>query len=224
MDLIISIGKGLLLGSSIAMLSFFLDISFSKKSFIKLCNESSEKYIQAVEAVQRNMMLISPLAYGVIDQSCIDHNSVTFQYSNIISILGIHSVGYYVVHSAMHKFKNLYTIHSFHHQYDKILLPSIGNAVSTMEFISAYLLPFILAAYFLRPNEISFIIPIGIIGLLNIVIHCKELEDLPWAAIFVSPKNHIEHHEVRTKHYAAPTINWDYIVSLFGINDKEHNY
>ncbi len=221
MDLIISIGKGLLLGSSIAMLSFFLDISFSKKSFIKLCNESSEKYIQAVEAVQRNMMVISPLVYGVIDQSFIDHNSMTFQYNNIVSVLGIHSVGYYVVHTAMHKFKKLYTIHSFHHQYDKILLPSIGNAVSTMEFISAYLLPFILAAYFLRPNEISFIIPIGIIGLLNIVIHCKELEDLPWAAIFVSPKNHIEHHEVRTKHYAAPTINWDYIVSLFTDN-KEH--
>ena len=56
----------------------------------------------------------------------------------------------------------LYTIHSFHHQYDKILLPSIGNAVRTMEFISAYLLPFIIAAYLLRPNEISFIIPIGI--------------------------------------------------------------
>ena len=221
MDLIISIGKGLLLGSSIAMLSFFLDISFSKKSFIKLCNESSEKYIQAVEAVQRNMMVISPLVYGVIDQSFIDHNSMTFQYNNIVSVLGIHSVGYYVVHTAMHKFKKLYTIHSFHHQYDKILLPSIGNAVSTMEFISAYLLPFIVAAYFLRPNEISFIIPIGIIGLLNIVIHCKELEDLPWAAIFVSPKNHIEHHEVRTKHYAAPTINWDYIVSLFTDN-KEH--
>ena len=221
MDLIISIGKGLLLGSSIAMLSFFLDISLSKKSFIKLCNESSEKYIQAVEAVQRNMMVISPLVYGVIDQSFIDHNSMTFQYNNIVSVLGIHSVGYYVVHTAMHKFKKLYTIHSFHHQYDKILLPSIGNAVSTMEFISAYLLPFILAAYFLRPNEISFIIPIGIIGLLNIVIHCKELEDLPWAAIFVSPKNHIEHHEVRTKHYAAPTINWDYIVSLFTDN-KEH--
>ena len=222
MDLIISIGKGLLLGSSIAMLSFFLDISFSKKSFIKLCNESSEKYIQAVEAVQRNMMVISPLVYGVIDQSFIDHNSMTFQYNNIVSVLGIHSVGYYVVHTAMHKFKKLYTIHSFHHQYDKILLPSIGNAVSTMEFISAYLLPFIIAAYFLRPNEISFIIPIGIIGLLNIVIHCKELEELPWAAIFVSPKNHIEHHEVRTKHYAAPTINWDYIVSLFTDN-KEHN-
>lgn len=222
MDLIISIGKGLLLGSSIAMLSFFLDISFSKKSFIKLCNESSEKYIQAVEAVQRNMMVISPLVYGVIDQSFIDHNSMTFQYNNIVSVLGIHSVGYYVVHTAMHKFKKLYTIHSFHHQYDKILLPSIGNAVSTMEFISAYLLPFILAAYFLRPNEISFIIPIGIIGLLNIVIHCKELEDLPWAAIFVSPKNHIEHHEVRTKHYAAPTINWDYIVSHF-TNNKEHS-
>ena len=86
MDLIISIGKGLLLGSSIAMLSFFLDISFSKKSFIKLCNESSEKYIQAVEAVQRNMMVISPLVYGVIDQSFIDHNSMTFQYNNIVLI------------------------------------------------------------------------------------------------------------------------------------------
>ena len=194
MDLIISIGKGLLLGGSIALLSFFLDITFSKKSFIKLCNESSEKYIQAVEAVQRNMMVISPLAYGVIDQTIIDHSSIAFQYRNILSILGIHSVGYYIIHAAMHKFKRLYTMHSFHHQYDKILLPSIGNAVSTMEFVIAYLLPFIIAASLFRPNEISFIIPIGIIGLLNIAIHCKELEHLPWAAIFVSPKKKRNHH------------------------------
>ena len=55
MNLFISIGKGLLLGGSIAVLSFFLDITFSKKSFIKLCNESSEKYIQAAEVLYKEI-------------------------------------------------------------------------------------------------------------------------------------------------------------------------
>lgn len=221
MDIINSIGKGFLLGTSICLLSFFIDVTFSKASFIKLCNESSEKYIRAVEAVQRNMMVLSPLIYGVVDQTMLSHTH-EIQPISILGTLGIHSIGYYVLHMAMHKNTKLYTIHSFHHQYDKILLPSIGNAVSTMEFLLAYLTPFIIAAYVLKPNEISFVIPIGIIGLLNIVIHCKELEDLPWSPFFVSPRNHLEHHEVRTKHYAAPTINWDYIMSFFQ-RYKVHN-
>jgi sterol desaturase/sphingolipid hydroxylase (fatty acid hydroxylase superfamily) len=214
MDILISIGKGFLLGTSICLLSTFIDVTYSKASFIELCNENSKKYIQAIEAVHRNMMIISPLVYGVIDQTMLYHTT-ELQPFNILGILGIHSVGYYLVHMAMHKSTRLYTIHSFHHQYDKVLLPSIGNAVSTMEFLMAYLTPFIIAAYLLKPNEISFVIPIGIIGLLNIAIHCKEIEHMPWLAVFVSPKNHIEHHEVRTKHYAAPTINWDYIMSFF---------
>ena len=222
MNWFVSIGKGLLLGGSITLLSLYLDVSFCKETFIKFCNENCNKYIKAIEAVQRNMMIISPLAYGIIDQTLIDHSSIVIQYNNIISILGIHSVGYYIVHSAMHKINGLYNIHKFHHEYDKVLLPSIGNAVSSTEFITAYLMPFIIAAYYLRPNELSFIIPIGIIGLLNIAIHCKELEQLPWFPFLVSPKNHIEHHEVRTKHYAAPTINWDYLLS-FLYRNKSHN-
>ena len=139
MNLIVSIGKGFLLGGSIMLLGLYLDVSFCKRSFIQFCNENCKKYISAIEAVQKNMMVISPLAYGVIDQTLIDHSSIVIQYNNIVSILGIHSVGYYIVHSAMHKFNRLYNIHKFHHEYDKVLLPSIGNAVSSMEFIIAYI-------------------------------------------------------------------------------------
>ena len=124
MDILISIGKGFLLGTSICLLSSFIDVTYSKASFIELCNENSKKYIQAIEAVHRNMMIISPLVYGLIDQTMLYHTT-ELQPLNILGILGIHSVGYYLVHMAMHKSTRLYTIHSFHHQYDKVLLPSI---------------------------------------------------------------------------------------------------
>ena len=88
MDILISIGKGFLLGTSICLLSTFIDVTYSKASFIELCNENSKKYIQAIEAVHRNMMIISPLVYGVIDQTMLYHTTEL----QPLNILGIESV------------------------------------------------------------------------------------------------------------------------------------
>ena len=102
--------------------------------------------------------------------------------------------------------------HKFHHEFDHLLMPSIGNAVSIPEYLSAYVAPFIMGAYILRPNETTFASSIGLIAFMNLIIHCQEMEHVPWLSFFVSPKNHIEHHKVRLKHYAAPTINVDYLL------------
>jgi len=208
MDFLISLGKGLLLGGSICVLGMFLDKTICANSLKKI---DQKLYDKGIYAVRKNMLVVGPLTYAVVDQIFVSPGHV-IQWFNVISILMIHSVGYYGVHYAMHKAPFLQPIHEFHHRFEKTLVPSIGNAVSMEEFLLAYMAPFIFGAYLLRPNEISFIIPIKIIALLNLLIHCQEAERLSFVKWWVSPKNHIDHHRYRYKHYAAPTINWDYFI------------
>lgn len=208
MDFLISLGKGLLLGGSICVLGMFLDKTICANSLKKI---DQKLYDKGIYAVRKNMLVVGPLTYAVVDQIFVSPGHV-IQWFNIISILMIHSVGYYGVHYAMHKAPFLQPIHEFHHRFEKTLVPSIGNAVSMEEFILAYMAPFIFGAYLLRPNEISFIIPIKTIALLNLLIHCQEAEQLSFVRWWVSPRNHIDHHRYRFKHYAAPTFNWDYFI------------
>jgi len=208
MDFLISLGKGLLLGGSICVLGIFLDKTICANSLKKI---DQKLYDKGIYAVRKNMLVVGPLTYAVVDHIFVSPGHL-IQWFNVISILMIHSVGYYGVHYAMHKAPFLQPIHEFHHRFEKTLVPSIGNAVSMEEFILAYMAPFIFGAYLLRPNEISFILPIGIIGLLNLLIHCQEAERLSFVKWWVSPKNHIDHHRYRYKHYAAPTLNWDYFI------------
>ena len=208
MDFLISLGKGLLLGGSICVLGMFLDKTICANSLKKI---DQKLYDKGIYAVRKNMLVVGPLTYAVVDQIFVSPGHV-IQWFNVISMLTIHSVGYYGVHYGMHKLSFLQPIHEFHHRFEKTLVPSIGNAVSMEEFLLAYMAPFIFGAYLLRPNEISFIIPIKVIALLNLLIHCQEAEQLSFVKWWVSPKNHIDHHRYRYKHYAAPTINWDYFI------------
>ena len=208
MDFLISLGKGLLLGGSICVLGVVLDKTICSNSLKKI---DKELYQQGIYAVKKNMIVVGPITYAVINQVFIAPGH-TIQLFNVVSMLMIHSVGYYGVHYAMHKVPFIQPIHEFHHRFEKTLVPSIGNAVSMEEFMLAYMAPFICGAYILRPNEISFIIPIKIIALLNLLIHCQEAEQLSFVKWWVSPKNHGDHHRYRYKHYAAPTLNIDYLL------------
>lgn len=209
--IIIHFFKGFCLGLSVCILSFVLDYNISRKSFDKLIKTNKGLYGKSVIAVTRNLLVISPIVYSFVGEMYLTY-SYQIQYGNIFSILGIHSVGYYIIHLSMHKSYLLYDLHKFHHNFDNILLPSIGNAVSIGEYLIAYVAPFVFSAHILRPNEISFILAIYIISLLNMAIHCKELENMKWSKYFVSPKNHIDHHKYRSVHYAAPTVNIDYLL------------
>lgn len=206
-----SVGKGLSLGGSLCILSFYLDTTISYKSYKKIKRYHPHLYLRSIVMCQANLMLVSPVVYGMVDMTLLSHTQ-DFQWFNIFAILMIHSVGYYCVHYSMHKVRWLYQFHQFHHEFDRLVLPSVGNAVSIPEFYIAYMLPFIVAAYILEPNETSFVVPITIIALLNMAIHTQELEHVPWVKWLVSPKNHILHHRRRNCHYAAPTLNIDYFL------------
>ena len=148
------------------------------------------------------------------DKYFIDHSvpPTTFQLFNIITILLIQNIGYYLVHKLFHMSK-LYKFHKFHHKFDKILIPSLGNAVSITEFTLAYMLPFVMGAYITHPSELSMIIPLFLVAILNMSIHCQELNKFKYPSFIVSPKNHFIHHQERNKHFAAPILNIDKIIN-----------
>lgn len=206
-----SVGKGFTLGGSLCIISFYMDTTVSYKSYKKMKKYKRHLYIESLLMNQVNLLIVSPVMYGAVDTMLLTHTH-EFQWFNIYAILVIHCISYYYAHYAMHKVRWLYKYHQFHHKFDNLVLPSVGNAVSVVEFCFAYTLPFIISAYILKPNETSFLVPIGVIGLLNMVVHTPEFETVPWVKWLVSPRNHIQHHKKRNCHYASPTLNIDYIL------------
>lgn len=209
--LYISYIKGLFLGSFIFLIGRTADISISIISYKQLTEENASLLKKGLNASFFNLVCVGPIVYCFVDFFLIDKTFI-FYFNQMIGILSIHSVGYYLTHKAFHENKSIYKYHSFHHKFDNILIPSIGNAVSIQEFFLAYMLPFILGAYIIYPTELSFVGGVGLISIFNLIIHTKELEDISYLDCLVSPKKHITHHKVKKKHYAAPILDLDYIL------------
>ena len=207
-EFIISLTKGFFLGFSVYSLSIFLDDYLSSNSKKKLLENDKELFKKAILANKINLLCISPLVYSFIDILFLNHD-LLFSLFDYFILLLIHNLGYFFVHKEMHRNKILKKIHYFHHNFDKILIPSIGNAVSKSEFILAYVLPFILGSILIHPTEITFVSSIGTISILNMIIHTNEFKDTYWIFGFVSPKDHMQHHEIRNKNYSAPLVNLD---------------
>lgn len=202
---------GLFLGGGVCVVSLLIDVTLCRSTFLELINNNSKKYIDGIKANITNMICVGPITYSVVSGIFINNNTTYIQFGNLTCLLLIHNGLYYIFHYLMHK-PILYSIHKFHHTYDNILLPSLGNAVSKEEFLLAYMSPFIIGAKLLNPNEITFITAISIIASLNMVIHTKELENVYWLKYLVSPNQHLEHHRIKDKHYAAPLLNIDYLL------------
>lgn len=209
--LLVSLVKGLCLGSSICLISHVADNTLGKSSVEKLSVTNSDLYKDSWQAVNTNMKIIAPIVYTGIDLNFMDHtiNPFTIQPNKIAVLLLVHNLMYYYIHKMSHKNQNLYKYHKFHHRFDKLLIPSSGNAVSIPEFVFAYLLPFIIGAKITHPSELSFIISVAIIAGLNLIIHCEELKSTSYWKYLVSPNDHIDHHKKKGTHYAAPLLNLD---------------
>lgn len=211
--LIIPLLKGVLLGGSICMLSYVADNTISNQSLLSIQKNVPGLYHQAWEKVKFNMFIISPIMYVGADRLIINHeiDPSEIEIQKVLMMLLIQNIMYYNVHKTFHNIPKLYKYHKFHHKFDNILVPSLGNAVSYEEFVVAYVIPFLIGGLITHPNEITFILPIGIIAILNMMIHCQELKEWKYKNYLVSPGDHIEHHKVRNKHFAAPLLNIDNI-------------
>ena len=117
---------------------------------------------------------------------------------------------YTLIHKAFHEVPALYRFHKFHHQFNDIVLPSSANAVSTVEFVVAYMMPIVASSYIMNADELSAVLAVAVISLTNLLIHTPALVEryqLPWFG--VSTQDHLNHHQRLTSDYAAPLIHFD---------------
>ena len=92
-----------------------------------------------------------------------------------------------------------------------------ANAVSPVEYIFAYIVPFVVAMPFVQPDTMSIRLCVAIVSLTNILIHTPKLADLSEKFVpewLVTTEDHLEHHRKLNTKYAAPTFNIDYFVSF----------
>jgi hypothetical protein len=89
-----------------------------------------------------------------------------------------------------------------------------ANAVSAVEYLAAYVVPFAVAAALVHPHETELQCAVAVVSVCNLLIHTPRLEEWSKALgpAFVTTHGHLEHHRRMTINYAAPTINVDWIV------------
>lgn len=209
--------KGFRLGLSTFLVGIFLDNTVSINSKNKLIETKKKLLNDAYIAVSTNLLVLSPIFYNLVDKVLITNKTTEIELIKYFTTLGIHSIGYYYSHNAMHNINILKPIHKFHHKFNDVLIPSIGNAVSPAEFTLAYVSPFLISSYVLNTNLPTLNLSIQTISLFNLFIHCHELKNIPYHKYLVSPSDHIQHHKYSKKKetYAAPIINIDQIIREF---------
>lgn len=190
---------------------FYMDLTFSREEYNEL-KKKKDLWKDAWKSIQINLLGITPFSYLFLMSSPYFLSmEETLEIGKWIGLILIQNGMYFIIHYIMHRF--LYSIHQFHHQFQSILIPSISFAVSPYEFLVAYLLPFFIGCIIIKPTEITLISSVFFISFLNFIIHTSKWKEIKWIPYFVSPKDHIEHHEKRTVHYSAPFLSFDKIFS-----------
>ena len=135
--------------------------------------------------------------------------------TSVASILFVQSVCFYAAHRAFHSNPQWYQHHRFHHRFNTYVPPMAANAVSPVEYIFAYILPFTLILPVLKVDTLSLRIVVSIVSVTNLMIHTPKLSAASERFMpewLVSTEDHLEHHRKLNCKYAAPTFNVDYIV------------
>ena len=190
--------SGLHLGVGTALASAVLDQQVG-------VSPESGLYIESWTAILFNLLVLGPLVYSHVCRSAT--KSIARTVSDVVGLVGVHSILYAGVHWCMHRIVACRPIHRFHHRFEKVVMPSSANAVSCVEFVSAYMMPFAVGAALLRPSDASLACATVIVSGFNLAVHSRFLEKGRWVPGFVHPKDHLEHHATRSRRYAAPTFS-----------------
>lgn len=170
-------------------------------------------YIKAFLYNIVNLLIISPVLYYYTVKYLCAEKQFNFVYT--LFILLAQSILYHFIHTLMHT-PLFYFTHRFHHKFNRYVIPMTANAVSIYEFLFAYMIPIIVPIYLIEPDYISMNIAISIISLNNILIHSPQFRNVSkyLPKIFVSTDKHMVHHKKHNKHFSAPTLDLDYILSV----------
>ena len=207
-----------LLGSLTIIFSNLLDLTIDKETLIIYLQKNTDLYIEGLLSVYLNLLLVAGMNYIIAYNYLLDLSNNDIYLFKYGGLLLTHNILYYTMHYMVHKINSIRFIHKFHHLF-KTNIPSIGNAVSYLEFQIMYVLPFLVGMFIFQPNPITIDSSIITISILNAIIHSSKLKNMNWISIFVSPKQHSIHHETYENHYAAPLLNFDKFLN----NVKKHH-
>jgi hypothetical protein len=177
-------------------------------------------YSAAIMANLRNHFIFGvPIYVVAVENFCRSDKNVSIgdQIACVATILFVQSVCFYTAHRLFHTYPTLYRHHRFHHRFNVHVPPMAANAVSPVEYIFAYIVPFVVAMPLCKPDTTSFRLSVAIVSLTNILIHTPKLAELSEKLVpewLVTTEDHLEHHRKLNTKYAAPTFNIDYFVSF----------
>lgn len=197
-----------ILSSLTVLFGHILDITIDSQTLMEYMNKKTSLLILGTRSIYLNLFLISPLNYIIAYNFLLDRTDNSLQFVKLSEVLLTHNVMYYLLHYSVHKIKTIRFIHEFHHKFTTNI-PSIGNAVSLIEFQTMYVFPFLLAMYLFNPNVKSLNIAVFLISFFNTLIHSSKLRNIKWFSIMVSPNQHGEHHATYSNTYSAPILNFD---------------
>jgi len=137
-----------------------------------------------------------------------------------VGVVAVHAVGYYSAHRMLHT-RRLYRFHELHHRFHSIVVPMAANCVSTVEYLVAYMLPFVVGAWLLRPTVAALALAAAWVSVCNLLVHAPvcHAPAKKWVPkYFVGTHDHLFHHSHRTTKFAAPTLNVDAAVAWFHLS------
>ena len=239
---------GLKLGGSVFLAAALLELTVlaTVKDVITKTEGGRSLYATAWLYNAINHLCLAPCVYtiGMNLYASAEPCSLQVKLMYATATIGIHSVGYYLTHRAMHT-KALWWAHRYHHKFNTFICPIAAAAVTQVlpsvlarpcrlhlltpawllctrarqtEYFFAYMIPFIMAGSILQPVPVETIAIAGLaIGHVNNLIHDAPLERLSVRYVpwlGVSTADHFEHHRKLTSNYAAPTLNVDRLVCL----------
>lgn len=177
-----------------------------------------------------NAVLGTVTYYATVRYVCQPSGSQTLQEQALAAsgVVVIEAVLYYLIHKAFHEVKGLYWMHSYHHRFNTVVLPSTSNAVSIPEYVFAYMFPLVVGVTLTQADEVGALSGALVVGVTNLLIHTPWLEGRPYPSwILVSASDHLSHHRKTRGNYGAPVFHLDRIVERcssfhqeFGIVDQ----
>ena len=168
----------------------------------------AELYRQAWIQNVVNLQLLGTLTYYVtVVYCCPTGLSFGKQVQCVAGVVLLEAVFYTLVHKAFHEYPRLWFMHSFHHKFNEVILPSTANAVSMYEFSIAYMLPITVGTYIMGADRVSATLAAGIIGTTSILIHTPFQLNTTFPTFLVSTSDHFRHHRKCTTDYSAPLVH-----------------
>jgi len=160
-------------------LTFLLELSCSIPEVFQLRSNPKGKrlYRACITANLVNNLLIGPPTYALATNFFVSHREYSAARS-IASALGLivtHALGYHYAHRQMHE-PSMYWAHKFHHAFAKHVTPSSANAVSVVEYVYAYMLPFVAGCAVCAPDERALLAAVAVVSVNNLLIHTPRLE------------------------------------------------